>query len=273
MGAHVRHAATLVKTNKNIDPGDVLALLREVYAEGIVTREEAEELLAFDRSLAQPSAAWTDFIAATIADHVLLRTAPIGLIDEGKVKWLVAALAGESGRASAGGLAAVLRMVESAGEAPTELLAFAIAQLRSAVVSGKRRPSSIPIPRPHSADGAVAATLRCILFAGSGAVSRAEAEALFDLHDAVAGGTNHAEFERLFINAIVHHLLARGSHAVPERRGCLAAAAPWANMQGKVLGGDDQAWLASRIMRDGKPTVAERALLQFFAGGAGECAA
>jgi hypothetical protein len=40
-----------------------------------------------------------------------------------------------------------------------------------------------------------------------------------------------------------------------------------------MLSSDDRAWLASRIMRDGKPTIAERALLQFFADGAGECAA
>jgi hypothetical protein len=136
-----------------------------------------------------------------------------------------------------------------------------------------RRPTSIPIHRPRHADAAVAATLRRILLAGSGPVSRAEAEALFDLHDAVAGGANHIEFERLFMNAIVHHLLARAEHAVPERRECLIAVSPWTNMRGKTLNRDDQAWLASRIMRDGKPTAAERVLLQFFADGAGECAA
>jgi hypothetical protein len=273
MGAHVRRAAIPAENNKNIDAGDVLALLREVYAEGIATQEEAEELIAFDRSLTDPSQAWNDFVAVTIADHVLVRTAPAGQIDASKTRWLVAKLAGQSGRTSAGGFATILRVIETAREVPNEFLVFALAQLRWAILSSKPRRSSIPILRPRSADASAAAALRRILFAGKGAVSRAEAEALFDLHDAVADGANHAEFERLFINAVVHHLLARAEQVVPERRECLAAVSSWTGIRGKVLNRDDRAWLASRIMRDGKPTVAERALLHFFSDGSSECAA
>ena len=71
MGLFDPRTAGLTKTGgRPIDPADVIALLQEVYADGIGTREEAEELIAFDLSLADPTPGWTDFFAASIADQV-----------------------------------------------------------------------------------------------------------------------------------------------------------------------------------------------------------
>ena len=93
MGLFDPRTAGLTKAgNRSIDPADVVALLREVYADGIGTREEAEELIAFDLSLTDATPGWTEFFAASIADHLIHRQAPAEIVDAQKSAWLMAAL-------------------------------------------------------------------------------------------------------------------------------------------------------------------------------------
>jgi hypothetical protein len=108
--------------------------------------------------------------------------------------------------------------------------------------------------------------IRRILRAGAGAVTRLEAECLFDLHDATAGADNDPGFEDLFFKAIANHLAAAAGHKTASRERALAADE---RTEPARLGPDEAAWLASRIMRDGRPTAVEHALLRLF----GECTA
>jgi hypothetical protein len=257
---------------RHIDAADVIALLQEVYAEGIVTRDEAEELIAFDHSLADPTPGWTDFFATTIADHVVSRQAPPRIVDDEKTAWLIRALGKGRHAATPGGFAAVLRLIEIAPEVSAALLAYAIRQVRSAVLAGRTPASTVRLFVNRTIDSETAALLRRVMTGGPAQstrpVSRAEAEALFDLHDLTASGANDAEFEDLFFKSVVHHLLSESGQGVPPRREALARQSgfPRKEASGKLLGGDETAWLASSIMRDGRPTTAEFRLLQFFGG-------
>lgn len=268
---------------KNVDVSDVIALLREVYADGIVTRDEAEELIAFDHSLPETSPAWREFFAEAIADHVVARSAPAGVVDRSKAGWLVEAISRRRRIATASGFAAVLRVIETAEQPTPALAAYAIDQIRLALIAGDGTAIGL---RPHFSrmiDAHGVHLLSRVLTAAGGrfgdAVSRVEAEALFDLHDAVAAGANHAAFNVLFYRAIAHHLIAESGSAVLARREMLTfdpEAAPresdgrWALPSGcadaVLLDADHTAWLASRIMRDGRPTPAEHALLRLFTG-------
>jgi hypothetical protein len=260
-------------SGRHIDAADVIALLREVYAEGIVTREEAEELIVFDQSLADPTPGWTDFFATTIADHVVARQAPPRIVDDEKTAWLTGALGKGRHAATPGGFAAVLRLIEIAPEVSAALVAaYAIRQVRSAVLAGRRPASTVRLFMNRAIDPETAALVRRVMTGGTAQsarpVSRAEAEALFDLHDLTASGANDADFEDLFFKSVVHHLLSESGQAVPPRREALARNSefPRKETSGKLLGGDETAWLASSIMRDGRPTTAEFRLLQFFGG-------
>ncbi|MEX0589979.1 MAG: hypothetical protein WD207_02715, partial [Xanthobacteraceae bacterium] len=214
---------------RNINAADVIALLREVYADGIATRDEAEELIAFDHSLASATPGWRDFFAATVADHVLQRQEPAGFVDKGKAEWLVGALAHGRRIATVGGFAAVLRLIEIAPETPPVLAAYAIDQLRVAVIAGEGPAIGKRAHYSRMIDGEDVALLARILVAAGGdaghAVSRAEAEALFDLHDAVAGGASDPAFDDLFFKAIANHLMSALSVKVAPRRDVLAPAA------------------------------------------------
>jgi hypothetical protein len=254
---------TTAAQGKTINTADVIALLREVYADGIGTREEAEELIAFDRSLGGAEVGWTEFFAATVADHVVQRQEPAGVVCDEKATWLIRALSRGRRLATEGGFGAIMRALDISREVSPLLAAYAIGQVRFAVMGGSGPAIG---PRKHFSrmvDAADIALLERILELSAGAsarpVSRLEAEALFDLHDAVAGGMNEARFGDLFFATIANHLLASVGMPAASR---LAAPAFTTAVQ---LGAEERAWLSSRIMRDGRPTAGEFQLLQTFA--------
>jgi hypothetical protein len=260
---------------RTVQSADVIALLREVYADGIGTRDEAEELVSFDHTLTEAPSDWCEFFAIAISNHLLERREPTGTIDNAKTDWLIAALSSGRRIATGGGFAAVLRLLEIAPQVPPSLSAYAIDQLGMALIAGdgpalRRRQH---FSRMIDADDTALLAQMLVLAGGASGVpvSRVEAEALFDLHDAVAGGANEQSFDDLFFKAIAHHLLAAVGVAVPARQEVLQSELEFASRlacgRGQtLLGPDETAWLAGRIMRDGRATRAEFLLLQLFSG-------
>lgn len=259
---------TTAAQGRNIHTADVIALLREVYADGIGTREEAEELIAFDRSLSGGETGWTAFFATSVADHVVRRQDPIGVVCDEKANWLVRALSRGRRLATEGGFSAVMRTLEIAREVSPLLTAYAIGQVRFAVISGSGPAIGARKHFCRIVDADDVALLERILELSGGVsarpVTRVEADALFELHDAVAGSMNDARFGDLFFATIANQLLASVGQPTASR-----VAAPMIT-RAIQLGAEDSAWLSSRIMRDGRPTPAEFQLLQAFAGAPGD---
>lgn len=282
--------ALALAQGRNINAADVIALFREMYAGGLSAKEDAEALIGFDRSLKETTPAWRDFFAETLTDHILHRQEPKNDLSDEKINWLTANLVGGECATTTAGFALVMKLLESVTDIPAQLSAFAISQLRFAIVLGEGPAIG---RRPHfsgDVDAEDVVLLARILEAAGGtegrAISAEEAEALFDLHDATAEGTNHASFDDLFFKAIANHLVASAGHRVSPRREMLAPdprVAEWRSVFGAgrepsepgfrlpsgctdstELGVDEVAWLSSRVMRDGRPTAAEYALLRLF---------
>jgi hypothetical protein len=290
-GSQPDKVALALAQRKNIDAADVIALLGEIYSAGIGAREEAEALIAFDRSLAEVTAKWRQFFADTIADHIVHRREPQGSLDQEKAEWLTAALAPQGRIATAAGFDAVVRAIEIANEAPASLSAFALQQINEAVIAGEGPAIGRRAHFSRVIDAEDVVLIARILHAAGGEtghpVSRAEAEALFDLHDATAASTNDPAFDDLFFKAIADHLAAAAGHTVvpraellapdprmAERRSVFGRARadeepgfrlPAGSISSTALGPEEAAWLSSRVMRDGQPTAAEYALLRLFA--------
>jgi hypothetical protein len=94
---------------------DVAWLRREVFADGEVSREAAEELFAVERSDAIKAAAWTEFFVELITEHIVWQSRPTGIVDEAQAAWLIEQ-ADEA--ASAGALAALVNVLAEAHRAP-----------------------------------------------------------------------------------------------------------------------------------------------------------
>lgn len=232
------------QATKHIHASDVVSLLREVYPEGVRGRNEAEALIAFDREFPDPAPEWHGFMAEAVTDHLLRRSQPYGVLTAEKAEWLMHAVAPSGRIATRGGIETLVRTIKLADVLPVSLAAFAIRELWA---------------RAQALDGTDVALLRRILEAGTGAVTGEEAEALFDLHDTVAGGANHRSFDDLMFRAIANFLMgASDCETLPRVR---ALAREPGRDAGKNIAAEHCAWLSSRIMRDGKPTAAEHALL------------
>ncbi len=193
---------------------------------------------------------------------------PTGILSETATRELLSQYAPHGRVATAAGIETLLHVMEAAIQTPSLLSAFLIGQLCAAVIAGEGPALG---RRPHfsrAIDAEDVRFLRRILEAAGGTagmpVSRAEAEALFDLHDAAAAGGSDASFHDLFCKAIANHLIAASSHAVLPRREALAAEK---DLVWVAIGAEEVAWLASHIMRDGRPTAAELRLLGLLGHG------
>ena len=199
---------------------DLVQLRRERNPKDAVSRAEAEALLSLDRLQRNSAASWRDFIADAIADY-LVGCEPAGTITSAKADWLVQALAPAGEIETAAAVETLLRAMEAAREMPATLAVFAIRELHAAIIKGE---GAAVGARPHFSrviDGEDTALLYRMLVAAGGAdgvaVSREEAEALFDLHDATARSENDPAFDALFYRAIAHHALAASGEAVAPR--------------------------------------------------------
>ena len=73
--------ANKVQKTGRISFGDVKRLQRDILPEGISSREEAEILLALDRTLGRADCYFADWLVAMMVDFVVWGTRPTGTID------------------------------------------------------------------------------------------------------------------------------------------------------------------------------------------------
>lgn len=291
-----RQSLARLGTDGHVTAGDVLFLRRNVFADGVVSRDELGAL--FDLAARAPDGEreWPDFFAEAVADFYLREEEPQGYLTEEEFADLKARIAGSGRRANRLEIELMLRLMEKAVATPPALSAFLAEQIRWLVAE---RPEG---PRLSAAD---AELVRRFLFAAGGdgnvAVTRQEAEFLFDLNDLTAGETNDLAWTELFVRAVANHLMAHLGYAPPSRAEALRRQAfiedQSVNVGGffkRMLAGGfsgfgareksaqarrnearaaeaaaaeavtahEADWLAERISRDGAVRASERALIR-----------
>jgi hypothetical protein len=92
MGLAVEKSRTMVSAmilGRRITAQDVAWLRREVFAEGEVTRDAAEELFAVARAGLNNAPEWTELFVELITDHVVWQSRPTGVVAEDEAQWLI----------------------------------------------------------------------------------------------------------------------------------------------------------------------------------------
>jgi hypothetical protein len=238
-------------------------LIRERHKrDSAISRAEAEALLTLDRLQPDSTPLWRDFAATAIAEHIVAAE-PAGLLDSEKSEWMMRRVAPEGRVESAMAFEMMLRAFERAQEVTPQLSAFAIRQLCAACINGEGALIGERVHFSRMMDAQDTAMLHRMLVAAGGSegrpVSREEAEALFDLHDAMARSQNNTAFNDLFYRAIANYVLAASGHALEPRKEVLS---PEYVLSAQLRPSPEQvSWLSERIMRDGQPTLAEFELL------------
>src|SRR5215207_10433611 len=72
--------------------GELRRLQRKVLPHGLVTREQAEVLIALDQTIARTDKAWADYLVMVITDFVVWRACSPGRVEPEMAAWLVASL-------------------------------------------------------------------------------------------------------------------------------------------------------------------------------------
>jgi hypothetical protein len=74
---------------RRVTAQDVAWLRREVFSDGEVTREAADELFAVARARMMNAPEWTEFFVEMITDHVVWQARPTGVVSDAQAEWLV----------------------------------------------------------------------------------------------------------------------------------------------------------------------------------------
>jgi len=74
---------------RRVTAQDVAWLRREVFGDGEVTREAADELFAVARARMNNAPEWTEFFVEMITDHVVWQLRPTGVVSDAEAGWLI----------------------------------------------------------------------------------------------------------------------------------------------------------------------------------------
>ena len=107
-----------------ISDADLLVLKRDVLADGIMSRDEADLLIALERAVAG-SRDFADFLVASVIDFVVWGERATGYVDREVAAWLSASISGRSGPSPVGARIAMEIVREAQGSAEA-LMAFAL---------------------------------------------------------------------------------------------------------------------------------------------------
>lgn len=188
----------------------ILALRREGWGDGIITRAEAEALFTLNSALTERSAEWVDFFVEAISEFVLNGTPPRLQCNLKEAEWLIAQVDADGKVDSMAELEALVRIVERAENVPDRLKNYVLEQIEREVLTGTgptRHGGDLSATHISSAECRI---IRRVIFAGGGhgpaAVSRFEAEMLFRLKDATLADENAPEWDDVFLDGVANFM-------------------------------------------------------------------
>jgi hypothetical protein len=188
----------------------ILALRREGWGDGIITRAEAEALFALNTSLKERSNEWCDFFVEAIGEFVLNAAPPRLQCSLEEAEWMIAQIDSDGVVESLVELETMVRIIERAENVPERLKNYVLDQIEREVLTGAG-------PTRHGGDlsathitAAECRIIRRVIFASGGcapaAVSRFEAEMLFRLKDATLAEENASEWDDLFVDGVANFM-------------------------------------------------------------------
>jgi len=214
-----------LKDADSLGPEDVRALRRLVYANDVISREEAAILLDIEASLGPGSPReWRQFLTEALTDHLVNQVRPAGYITEPDAAWLIERL--DDGLAPGpNAFAMLLTVMERARSVPDPLAAFGLRVVEKVVLTGQGGNVTGECHALGRVTKADVEALRHVLHVASsegfGQITRAEAEVLFGIAEATIDAPNDPSFADLFAPAVANHILSPGGLLPPSAAAAL----------------------------------------------------
>ncbi len=291
-----------------ISDDDVHYLRQDYFKDSKLCKTEAESLFALDAAVKDKSATWDEFFIEAMVDHLVHQAEPAGYISEDNAEWLKSCISRNGLVDGPVRLEMLVKVIEVAKSSPVSLLAFALSQVSEAVLNNQGPLAESRLSGKQVICKSDVELMRRMIFgygSDSGlAVSKTEAEFLFDLNDRTAEYENDPAWSDLFVRAIGNYLLATIDGTDPSRaavlskdtfltgdglfdgavntlKSVLAEMRPLHRVldsergiqndklatsfaEAEKVTSDEAAWVIERIQRDGETHENEKALLAFI---------
>jgi len=221
MGVLSAVSVSEIKARGSIKDADVLKLRRSYYEDGAISADEAETMLALNDACPIQDPAWADCLIETITDFIVDTAEPAGYLNVDNADWLLARIAKDGGIGSKTELELLVNVLDRARWVPQKLVRFALEQVRDAIVNASgplRAGKAAGVAMVTAADvDLIRRILYCFGGDGNLAITRAEAEVLFEIDASTALADNHPSWGDLFVKAIANSVMGACGYAAPPR--------------------------------------------------------
>ncbi|MGL4405457.1 MAG: hypothetical protein ACRCT6_06830, partial [Notoacmeibacter sp.] len=218
-----------------VDAQDVINMRQNVFANGVLCKDEAVGLFAVHSNCSVKCAEWDAFFVEALSDFLVENVEPAGYVNEKQAKWLMSAISRGKHVASRPEMELLITVLEKSKRSPETLSAYALSQIADAVLDHKG-PLADQKRRQGVVTGRDVEMLRRVLYAfggeGSAGITKSEAEVLFRLNDKSIETENDPAWSDLFVKAIANYMMAVSAYAVPSREDALRRE-EWLNNQGE----------------------------------------
>lgn len=215
-----------VRARGSITGTDVIALRQAFFEGGNASRSDVETLIALNATCHPQDASWVDCFVEILTDHVVNQAKPEGYLTLENAEWLLLQIAPNGRVVTKSELELLVNVLDKARWSPESLVAFALDQVKWAVIenTGPLRDGKSLIP--GVIDEAEVELIKRILYAFGGddnvSISRIEADILFEIDAATAGRNNAESWPDLFVKAIANCLMTASGYASPSREQALS---------------------------------------------------
>ena len=200
---------------------DVRAVRFALYGERAEVGEAFLLLYEADKRRKTHSREWSRLFVEAALDVALRETAPRGYFPLEKARKVMEALGERGELRSDTVLEALVAIVEQADDVPPDFAAFVLRRVKETLIYSDGPTASGEALTPGLVGAPGLALLRRVVW-GAGAegrlaVSRAEAEALFDIADATTGAANTPGWDEFFAGAVGNYLIGATGRRPPSR--------------------------------------------------------
>ncbi len=217
MSFEFANIARQAAADRSISDDEVRALRGSGWADGKMTREEAEVVFATQHAIENPSREWSDFFVEAIQNFVLNGSDPRGFASAEEAQWLISQVEADGKVCSMTELELLVRIIERAQNVPETLKTYVLAVLEREVLEGVG-PTRCggELSDTHISAAECRITRRVVFGQASdrpAAVSRREAEMLYRIKDKTEHAANAPEFKRLFVQGVGNYLMGFASQS------------------------------------------------------------
>ena len=128
---------TDVMKSKKITASQVLDLRRSLYNDGVAEAGEVDRLFTMDEAATDCDPSWTELFVEAVTDYIVEQVEPQGHISEENANWLIDRISRDGTVKTASELEILVKVLEKAQTSPQRLVAFALGQVKKAVIEGE----------------------------------------------------------------------------------------------------------------------------------------